>query len=93
MFTSHTTNAAYNDGFESYDFDALLDKCATSLIFDERQEAIRELGDWYWERYIIAPVAINNRVFALSEKIKNIPLVIQPMSWEWRFHEYATHAD
>jgi len=92
-FTTHSTNEGYNDGFESLDIDPLLDKCATTLDYDERMEAIRELGDYYWPRYIIPQVCITSRVFALSAKVGDIPLGVEPISYYLRNFEYATRAD
>ncbi len=90
-YTTHSENAAYNDGFESLDIDPLLDACATIIDYEERQEAIRELGDYYWLRYVIPPIAITSRVFAVSDKIGEIPVGIEPMTYVWGHFEYATN--
>jgi peptide/nickel transport system substrate-binding protein len=93
MYTSPTFNAAYNDGYESLELDELLIKCSTTLDFDERMEAIRELGDYYWPQYIIPPVVITSRVFALSTKVEDVPVGVQPLAYYWGNFEYATRAD
>ena len=93
MYTSPTFNAAYNDGYESLELDELLVKCSTTLDFDERMEAIRELGDYYWPQYIIPPAVITGRVFALSQKVEDVPVGVQPISYYWGNFEYATRAD
>ncbi len=92
-YTTISYNEAYNDGFESLDIDVLLDNAATTLDYDERQEVIRELGDYYWPRYIIPPIVITSRVFALSAKVGDIPVGVEPMTYVWGNFEYATHAD
>jgi len=92
-YTTHSGNASYNDGFESLEIDVLLDACATTIDFDERMEAIRELGDYYYARYIGAPIAITSRVFAVSSKIESLSMTKQPFDYQWGDLEWATQAD
>jgi ABC-type transport system substrate-binding protein len=92
-YENHSTNDAYNDGYENLELDALLDICTTTLDYDERQEAIMDMGDFFWPRYAAIPVVITSRVFAMSEKIEDVPIVLAPFDYEWGYFEYTTRAD
>ena len=96
IYCLYTKNTAYSDGTESLALDALVEKAANTSDFDERLEAILEMGDWFYAQYLVPPIVLTNRLFALSPKVKDWPIV-QPGftvgGSPIRDLEYATRAD
>ncbi len=87
------TSGSYLDGYESLDLDPMLLEVMGTLDSDERVEATLELNDYFYERFLNAPIVLTNRVFALSPKVGDWPLVIPPFTHRLIWFEYATHAD
>ncbi len=92
-FTNHSENAAYNDGYESLELDKLIDRAGQTLDFNDRVAVNLEMGDWLCPQYVTLTGVLTNRVFALSQKIGNLPVGVAPWPYRWNWFEYATQAD
>jgi len=54
---------------------------------------ILELGEFFYDQYLVGPLFVTNRVFALSDKVEDWPLNIPPWNLQLTRFEYATRAD
>jgi peptide/nickel transport system substrate-binding protein len=85
------TTGLFSSGYESYELDKLIEKCETTLNFDERLEYALQLGDHWIKGGWGLGILNTDSLFAVSPKIKEWP--ITPLSVVPQDYEYITLAD
>jgi ABC-type transport system substrate-binding protein len=84
------SKGAFLEGFESLEFDKLIEACATEKDFDKRVQATLAQGQYLIDHYIEGGILISNASFATSSKVGKWP--IQQITPYPRDFEYITKA-